>query len=219
MTSLEEFDRGWLATLEKTPVAKAIIGLAGLTRIGERPASLDRLTAIVGQSRDATATLLRNEFTVRIEGDSIYWDDPFPGDQVRRMLYVGDREIPMRSGCAPDLFVYAAVLDVPFHVEENCPTTGVPIRVSFIPNGYTHVEPTETVTALLAVDDLRAVTGGTMDTINAQLCRYQPFFASAEAVAPWLDARPGSRVFTIKDMFERSWVTHYRDTIRPLIHN
>jgi hypothetical protein len=24
-------------------------------------------------------------------------------------------------GCAPDLFMYAAVLDVPFRVEETCP--------------------------------------------------------------------------------------------------
>jgi hypothetical protein len=95
--------------MEQTPFVRAIIGLVGLTRLGEHPATLHRLATITGLPIVETAALLRNEFRAHIEDDLIYWDEPFPGNQTRRMLYVGDREIPMRSGCAPDLFVYAAI--------------------------------------------------------------------------------------------------------------
>lgn len=50
------------------------------------------------------------------------------------------------------------------------------------------------------------------------LCAYQPFFASAQAAEPALAARPGSRAFTVEEMFERPFVGHYRDNLRPLIH-
>jgi hypothetical protein len=53
--------------------------------------------------------------------------------------------------------------------------------------------------------------------INANVCTYQPFFASAMAAEPWLAVRPGSRAFTVNEMFDGSWYIHYRDTIRPLI--
>jgi hypothetical protein len=42
-TDLERFDQGWLAAMEQTPLVRTIIGLAGLTRLGERPAALDRV--------------------------------------------------------------------------------------------------------------------------------------------------------------------------------
>lgn len=134
------------------------------------------------------------------------------------MLYVGDREIAMKSGCAPDLFVYAAVLDVPFRAEETCHATGTPIRVDFVPGGYERVDPPEAVTVLLPTKDLHEANGGNFEQINTTVCTCQPFFASANAAETWLAARPGSRIFTAKEMFERSWLIHYRDTIRPMIH-
>ena len=42
----------------------------------------------------------------------------------------------MKRGCAPDLPAYAAVVDVPFHVEDTCAATGTPIRIDFVPDGY-----------------------------------------------------------------------------------
>lgn len=139
-------------------------------------------------------------------------------DERVRQQYAGcatDRQVSMGSGCGPDVFTFAAVFDVPFRVEETCPATGTPIRVDFVPGGYERVDPAEAVTVLLHPDDIP--TGGHFEEINATVCTFQPFFASAEAAEPWLAARPGSRAFTVKEMFERPWFAYYRDTLRPLI--
>ncbi|MGQ0826539.1 MAG: organomercurial lyase [Actinomycetota bacterium] len=218
VAELEAFDQGWLEVLRPTPFVRLVYGLAGLTRLGERPAPLDRLAAVLGRSVNETTALVRENTTARIEGGLIHWDEPFPGDWIRRMLYVGDREIPMRSGCAPDLPLYAAVLDVPFRVEDTCAATGVPIRVDFVPDSYERVEPPETVTVLLPVGHIQQAAGGTCERINANVCTYQPFFASSHAATGWLRDHPGGRVFTIAEMFERSWYKYFRDNLQPLIH-
>ena len=79
------------------------------------------------------------------------------------------------------------------------------------------MNPPEAITVLLHPDDLRGVTGGHFEDVNANVCNTQPFFASPKEAEPWLAARPGARPFTVKEMFERSWYAHYRDTFRPLI--
>lgn len=217
-TDLAEFDQGWLTAMEQTPFVRAIIALSGLTRLGERPASLGRLAAIIDQPLDETAALVRREFVARIEDGLIHWDDPYPGDQTRRTVFIGDRAVPMGSGCGPDVFTFAAVFDVPFRVEETCPATGTPIRIDFNSDGVERVDPPEAVTVLLHPQDFSTSIGGHFDEINANVCSYQPFFASAEAAEPALVARPGSRAFTVREMFERPWFTHYRNKMRPLIH-
>jgi alkylmercury lyase len=216
-TELAEFDQGWLTALEHMPFATLVIALGGLTRLGERPASLSRLAAIMETSAEETTRLLRQNLTVRLDGDAIHWDQPFPGKQVRRMLYVGDREIPIASGCAPDLFVYAAVLDVPFRAEETCPATGRTIRVEFVPGGYEREDPPETVTVLMPQHRLESTTGIFAD-IDTSICAHQPFLASADAAQPWVQAVPGARVFTVAEMFDRPFIAYYRDHLRPLIH-
>jgi hypothetical protein len=215
---LEDFDQAWVAALEQTPLVALLAGLAGLTRLGERPAPLDRLAAIVDRSAAETEALIRRDTTARIEGGLVYWDEPFPGDRTLRTLYVGDRAVPMKSGCAPDLFGIAAVLDVPFRVEDTCAATGAPISVEFVPGGFERVDPQEAVTVLLATDQVQAAISGTFDQINADVCTYQPFFASAEAAQEWQAGHPGGRVFTVQEMFERPWVSYYGDRLRPLIH-
>jgi hypothetical protein len=96
--------------------------------------------------------------------------------------------------------------------------TGTPIRVDFVPDGYERADPPDAVTILLHTDDLRASISKGFKEINANVYSYQPFFASATAAEPWLAARPGSRAFTVNEMFERSWYIHYRDNLRPLVH-
>jgi hypothetical protein len=63
-----------------------------------------------------------------------------------------------------------------------------------------------------------SVTASSFKEINANVFSYQPFFSSATAAEPWLTAPPGSRAFTVNEMFERSWYIHYRDSLRPLVH-
>jgi alkylmercury lyase len=215
---LMEFDQAWLTALEQTPLVGLLAGLTGLTRLGERPAQLDRLAAIVGRSAAQTEELIRRDTTARIEDGLVYWDEPFPGDRTLRTLYISGREVPMKSGCAPDLFGIAAVLDVPFRVEDTCAATGVPIRIDFVPDGFERVDPPSAVTVLLGPGELQASISGTLEQINADVCTYQPFVASAEAAHDWLAAHPGGRVFTVEEMFERPWVSYYRHRLRQIIH-
>lgn len=215
---LEMFDQGWLEVLQRTPFVRLIYGLGGLTRLGEHPAALDRLALVVGRSVEETTALVRDNTTARIEDGMVHWDDPFPGEQVRRVLRVGDREVLMKSGCAPDLPLYAGVLDVPFRVEDTCAATGVPIRIDFVPDGYERVDPPETVAVMLPVDHVQEFTGGSFEQIDANVCTSQPFFASAQAAEDWLHDTPGGRAFTIAEMFERSWYRYFRDDLGPFIH-
>lgn len=216
-TELAEFDRAWQDAIEQIPAARLITALASLTRLGERPASLARLATVIDMSTTDTVMLSQEALSVRIEGDTIHWDPPFPGERTRRVLYVGDREIPMRSGCAPDLFAYAAVLDVPFRVEETCPATGQTIRVEFVPGRDPVVDPAETVTVLLPPQHLRAA-GGIFAEINDNVCAYQPFFSSAQAARSRLATIPGSRAFTVTEMLDRPFIAYLRDRLRPRIH-
>jgi hypothetical protein len=215
---LDAFDQGWLEVLQQTPLVRLVYGLGGMTRLGERPAPLDRLALVLGGTEDETAALVQENTTARIENGQIWWDDPFPGDHLRRTLYVGDREVPMRSGCAPDLPLFAAVLDVPFRVEDTCAATGAAIRVDFVPDGVERVDPPTTVVPLLPVDHIRGVTGASFEQVDADVCAYQPFLASAPAATGWLNGNPGGRILTVAEMFERPWHGYFRDSLRPLIH-
>lgn len=216
--AFDDFDQGWLEVLDRTPFVRLVYGLGGLTRLGERPARLDRLAHVVGASEEATAALVQENTTAHIENGLVFWDDPFPGTQARRMLYVGDRAIAMKSGCAPDLPLFAAVLDVGFRVEDHCASTGVAIRIEFVPDGFETVDPPESVTVLLPVDQLEGVTGWSFEQIDRNVCTHQPFFASAQAAEGWQRANPGGRVLTIAEMFDLPWYRYFRDTLRPLIH-
>ncbi|HEY1575371.1 MAG TPA: organomercurial lyase [Pseudonocardiaceae bacterium] len=214
---LAEFDRAWQDAIEQLPAPGMVTALAGLTRLGERPASLARLANIIGRSTTDTRKLCGEYLSVVIDEDTIRWDPPFPGDETRRTLYVGDREIPMRCGCAPDLFAYAAVLDSPFRVEETCPVTGRTIHVDFVPGGYRRVDPPGTVTVLLPPQRLLAASGIFVD-IDHNVCAHQPFYASTQAARSRLTARHGSWTFTVAEMFRRPFVTYLHDHLRPLIH-
>lgn len=213
---LERFDQGWITTLESWAPMRLVFALIGLTRVGEHAASLDALAVIIDRPVTQTVALLRENTTARIDGGLVYWDVPFPVDRARRTLHIGDRTIPMNR-CAPALFVYAVLLDVPFHVEETCPATGAPIRIDFVPGGYERVDPPQRVTAMMSPDDMCAMDSMTFDQAD-EICLHAPLFASAEAAGGWLASHPGGRMFTVTEMFQRPIVAHYRDNLRPLIH-
>lgn len=217
-TDLEDYDRQWLATLESTPFTKLIFGLAGLTRLGERPTSLARLARLIDRTPIETSYLVHGATSAQVDGDTVTWEDPFPGQETRRTLHVGERAIPMRFGCGPDLFGFAAALDVPWWVEDTCGTTGAPIRIDFVPGGFDRADPPETVTVQQPIHQMNSTEFDDLYQVDVDVCAIQPFFSSREAAEPLMAAHPGSRAFTIAEMFERPWVAHYRDILGPLIH-
>ena len=111
----------------------------------------------------------------------------------------------------------AAVLDVPFRVEDTCPVTGAPIRIAFAPGSVKRVDPPETVVAMLSPEQANTFAEMEIEQINTDLCVQQPFFSSAEAARGWLGNHPGARVFPVQEMVHRPFIMHVRDTWRPRI--
>jgi hypothetical protein len=219
LAELGAFDQGWLEVLQRTPFVRLVYGLGGLTRLGERPVHVDRLALVPGRSLDETTTLVQENTSAGIEDGLIWWDDPFPGDQVRRMLYVGDddRPVPMKSGCAPDLTLYAGVLDVPFRVEDTCAAAGVLIRIDFIPDGVERVDPPHHGRAAAPRRahprrDRRQLRAGQRQRVHLPAVRL------GRGSRGMAHATPGGRVFTVAEMFEPPWYRYFRDDLRPFIH-
>lgn len=214
---IDEFDRRWLEAITPATWIQALYALIGLTRLGERPTTVRRPAATLGCPEEEAVRLAWEAARVRPDGQGrIRLDTPWPGASPRRRLLVGDRELPV-SGCAPDLFAVAAVVDVPFRVEDTCPATGAPIRIGFVPGGVESVDPPEAAVVMLPPEQAAMVAELEIEQVNADLCVQQPFFASTRAARGWLDAHPGGRVFPVAEMPRRLFVAHARDTWRPRI--
>jgi alkylmercury lyase len=215
----DDFDRKWLELVTTLPWIEAIYALIGLTRLGERPTTVERLAAPLGRPEEEAVRLAWEASRVRPGGQGrIQLDAPFGGSggPSRRKLYLGDREVAV-SGCAPDLLPAAAVLDVRFRVEDTCPVTGASIRIEFAPGGVARVDPAQAVVAMVSPEAASEYGEAEIEQVNQHVCSQQPFFASAEAAQGWLAAHPGGRVFPVREMANRPFFTHARDTWRPRI--
>src|SRR5262249_1585406 len=105
-----------------------------------------------------------------------------------------------------------------FRAEAAWAAPGALIPVVFAPDGFGRVDPPEAVTVLLPIGELQASISGTFEQINANVCTYQPFFASAEAAQGWLASHPGGRVFTVGEMFGRPWGRYYPDRLAAVLN-
>jgi hypothetical protein len=209
---LEQFDRAWLAN-ETTPRARAAFALAGLTRLGEYPVPVERFAAVMGTPVDQ-AVALAGEM-IRVEEGLAYMVASL-GTTIHRRITIGDREFGV-EGCAVGLFGFAAVLDVPFRVDDTCAATGVPIRVDFVPEGFEHVDPPETVVAMTSPAYAETFQQIALGEAIEGLCSQMPFFSSPTAARDWLDAHPSGRIFSVAEMFQRPSFTAFQ-ALRSLIH-
>ncbi|MGH8968227.1 MAG: organomercurial lyase, partial [Actinomycetes bacterium] len=139
-----------------------------------------------------------------------------PDELVRRRVRIGDRDIGM-GGCAPDLFGIAAVLDVPFQVEDTCAATGAPIRIDFVPGGVEHVDPPDTVVSVISPEEIRGSFAMPPEEVNTVICSQMRFFASRRAARDWLVEHPGGRVLAVHELLGMDIFTGFRNTLRPLI--
>ncbi len=213
---IDDFDRQWVNLVTRMERAEALYAVIGLTQLGERPTTVRQLAAALDRPDEEAIRLTWQASRVRPENGRLHLGSPFPGASPRRRLYVGDRKMAV-SGCAPDLFGVAAVVDVPFEVEDTCSVTGVPIRIRFAGGGAEWIDPPETVAVILPPEEASKIEEMEIEQVNADLCVLQPFFASAEAAQGWLDDHPGGRAFTVDEMVNRPFVTYMRDTWRPRI--
>jgi len=214
----DDFDRKWLEIIRQFPWIKATYALIGLTRLGERPTTVERLAAVLERPEDEAIELAWQASRVRPDPQGrIHLEAPFGGGgPSRRKLYVGEREIPV-SGCGPDLFPAAVVLDVPFRVEDTCQATGTPIRIEFSPAGVERVDPPEAVVAMISPDVASRYSEANIEQVNREVCSQQPFFVSTQAAQAWLTTHPGGRVIPVRDVLDLPLFTHVRDTWRTQI--
>jgi alkylmercury lyase len=213
---MDDFDRQWVDLVRRVEWIEALYALIGLTRLGERPASVKQLAAALERPHEETIELAWQASRVRPEKGRFHLETPWPGASPRRRLHVGDRHVAV-SGCAPDLFGVAAVVDVPFRVEDTCSVTGLPIRIAFANGGVERVEPPETVAVMLPPKEANTIDDMEIEQVNTDLCVLQPFFSSAQAAQGWVDAHPGGRIFDMEEMASRPWVAYIRDNWRPRI--
>lgn len=213
---MDDFDRAWVDGVAQVKWLEAAYALIGLTRLGERPTTVRQLAAALAVPEPEAVKLAWRASRVRPQDGQFRLDTPWPGASPRRRLVIGDRDLSV-SGCAPDVFAVAAVLDVPFRLDDTCPTTGTPIRVWFAPRGVEQTEPPEAVVVLLAPAQLGQLAEMEVEQINTDVCVQQPFFSSAQAAQGWLDDHHGGRVFTVTETAARPFFAYMRDTWRPRI--
>lgn len=217
----KDFDTEWREADERLrTLIRVVYGLIGLTRLGEHPVEVDRFAAYLELPTDEAIALIDEQsgalFTARVRDGLITLDLSRPEALQRRHVRIGERRIAM-SGCAPDLFQIAAVIDTPFQVEDTCPTTGVPIRVDFSPPDRVDVvDPTDTVVAL---DPRLLGQASTMtsEQIDVNLCVQMPFFANVDAAANWLAGHPARRVCPVRQMSQLEIIGYVRDVLRPQV--
>lgn len=216
----DDFDRKWtdLLTHDKWLAwVDTIYALIGLTRLGERSTTVEQLAAVLDRPKEETIKLAWQASRVHPDEEGrIHLTTPFAGGPSRRRVYVGERELAV-SGCAPDLFQAAVVLDVPFRVEDTCSITNTPIGIEFTPAGVERVDPPEAVVAMVSPEVASEYGDVEIEQVNQNLCSQSPFFSSAQAARGWLDDHPGGRVFRVEEMLDRPFFTYLRDTLRPRI--
>jgi alkylmercury lyase len=213
---MDDFDRQWVDLVGRVEWIEALYALIGLTQLGQRPTTVRQLAGALGRPEEEATELAWQGSRVRPENGRFHLETPWPGASPRRKLYVGDRGMAV-SGCAPDLFGVAAVVDVPFRVEDVCSVTGVPIRIEFANGRTERVDPPETVAVMLPPREANQIDDMDIEQVNADLCVLQPFFSSAQAAQGWLDAHPGGRAFSVEEMANRPFVAYMRENWRPRI--
>lgn len=215
--SAEEFWATWRTLLTRFGQRGEIsvgLQLARLTTLGERPVPVERLATAVGRSVDETVTLAQQgpgAHWVRVQDGQIMLDLSQHTGMLRRRLRIGQRSFPV-SGCAPDVLLWAAVLDEPITIEETCPATGTPIRVDLTPDGVPGLNPEQAVVVYPAPPVFDEVADMPADEIDATICSQGPLFASAGAASDWVTDHPGVRAFSIRDAYD-----HQRDIARELL--
>jgi alkylmercury lyase len=181
---------------DKQNAARIAWATIKLSRMGQRPVSLDQLAIHVSLPAEETARLLRQTWRERVDlRDGIIRLDATPAGPRRYRVYTGGRPVGAGKGCSVDMYLLALALGRPIHAEATCPASGTPIRVDITPEGVERIDPP---TAVVAVVDLDADLTLGLDRIDADVCAQQPFFASAQAAARWLADHPQGRLIPVR---------------------
>lgn len=156
-----------------------------------RPIWPEQIAGLLGRPREAVTAALR-----QLPG--IEWDE------AGNLVGAGPtlRPTPHRfaingrtlfTWCALDALMLPELIGQTVQVESTCVSTGVPVRVTVMPEGVEHVEPPEAVVSLVAPEASPDVRRAFRDDVN--------LFRSPEAASPWLTARPGATTRSVVEAY------------------
>lgn len=154
----------------------------------------------------------------RVEDGLITVDPERAKSAPRRQAQVGHRRFGV-TGCALDIFQYAPLVRPSLHLEETCTTTGTPIRVDFTPDRVERVDPAGAVVPMSPPQELdKTEAAGDIEDIDTNLCVQAPLYSSAEAAQGWLADNPGGRIFPIREAWDLSPLSDWRDRMSALLN-
>lgn len=211
----------WHTWIKRNKWINVTCAVAGLTNLGEHPVQSTRLAEILGKDvREAEALARQWGWPgTRVENGLISVDPERAKAAPRRQVRIGHRQFGV-TGCAPDVFLYAPLARPSLQLEETCPTTGTLIRLEFTPDRVVRVEPTSTVVPISPqwLDQIDGMPIEDIEDIDANVCVQGPFFSSAEAAQGWLAAHPGGGAFPVREVWDHSAMSDYRDSMVALLN-
>jgi alkylmercury lyase len=222
--SLAGFLAGWDRQLHEL-VPTVGFAVMGLTNFGEHPVSSTRLAEVLGITVSKAEALAHAHCTTgepveegynRVEDGLITFNSGRAPSAPRRWLQIGERRLGM-TGCAPDVLLYAPLVRPSLQLEEPCPATGTPIRLTLTPSRVGSVEPTTAVVAMPPVQVLDRADAMTVWEVDANICGQCPFYSSAEAAQGWLANFPGGRIFPVREAWDLSIFRDWRDRMSALL--
>ncbi|MGH7777718.1 MAG: organomercurial lyase [Candidatus Dormibacterales bacterium] len=226
--SLGDFIANWrrITTDDTDEIARLTRGgyaLIGLTNFGERPVTSSRLAEVMGWPvSEAEALARQGGWGTRIEDGLITVNPEGAPSAPRRYLQIGDRRVGV-TGCAPDVFLYAPLVRPSLQLDETCPVTETPIRLTFTPNRVESVDPSGAVVVMPHPRELDQPESGfdleeCRTDLDGNLCSQCPFYSSAEAAQGWAAAHPGGRLFPIREAWDLSFFREWRQTMSELLN-
>jgi Alkylmercury lyase len=225
------FMAAWETEIDRQLAARHGWVVLGLTNFGERPLTTTRLAAVLGIPLSEAEALARQYSWpgTRIEDGIITVNPEQAGSPARRHLQIGDRRFGV-TGCGPDIFLYAPLVRPWLRLEETCTVTGTAMQIMFTPGGAESVEPGGAVVAMphprildqvpAPCGHLGAAAGNARDAIedvDASICAQWPLFSSAKAARGLMARYPDSRVFPIRQAWELSFLSKWRDRMSAVL--
>ncbi len=157
-----------------------------------RPVSPEEIATITGQSHEEVIAYLSQLPNIELDeaGNLVGMGltlkpTPHRFEVEERTLY---------TWCALDTLLFPALLEKPAVVTSPCAVTGVPVRVSVMPNRVIEVKPEEAVVSI--------VKSPTMENIRGSFCHHVHFFASAETAVAWLPQHPDTVLLSVAEAYQ-----------------
>lgn len=158
-----------------------------------RPATVDELAAVTSRPAEQIAEMLRRIDPIELGADgSVLGLGLTLVPTAHRVELPGRRRL-VYAWCAPDAVILPSAIGESARVTSPCHATNRHVTVELSSDALVSVDPPTAVVSFVVSPD-RADLRGTG-------CEHQNLFASAEAAAGWLAARPDSEVIPVAQAF------------------